>query len=277
MQAVPVRCTREDDMAPDIKKFVRTPHIRGSRFQRGDHDLEAVPFEELQGKHLVVEEKMDGANCGISFTEDGELFLQSRGHYLHGGPREKQFNLLKQWATSRQTELFCALGSRYVAYGEWMFAKHTFFYDALPHYFMEFDVLDTERNAFLSTDARAHLLREAKTTPVLVVAAGAFASLNELSSLVKRSSFITDDRNENLRLAAMAAGQDVAEVFTHTDVDERMEGLYVKWEEDGVVKGRYKFVRQSFTNAILDQETHWHDRPIVQNRLLPGAYDRMFA
>jgi len=34
-------------------KFVRTPHIRGSRFQHGDHDMEAVPWEELRGKRLV--------------------------------------------------------------------------------------------------------------------------------------------------------------------------------------------------------------------------------
>jgi hypothetical protein len=50
----------------------------------------------------------------------------------------------------------------------------------------------------------------------------------------------------------------------------------VKWEEDGEVKGRYKFVRESFTNSILDQDEHWLARPIIQNRLLPGALERMF-
>lgn len=43
----------------DIKKYPRTVHVRGSRFQHGDHDLEAVPWEELAGKHLIIEEKMD--------------------------------------------------------------------------------------------------------------------------------------------------------------------------------------------------------------------------
>jgi hypothetical protein len=41
---------------------------------------------------------MDGANCGISFNPDGELLLQSRGHYLTGGGREKHFTLFKQMA-----------------------------------------------------------------------------------------------------------------------------------------------------------------------------------
>jgi len=264
-----------------MRKYPRTQHIRGSRFQHGDHDMEAVPWEELEGKHLVVEEKMDGANCGISFTPEGELLLQSRGHYLRGGPREKHFALLKQWASSRQEELFCVLGDRYIMYGEWLFAKHTFFYDALPHYFMEFDVLDTLTDEFLSTAARDSLLAggayKTPTWPVKVLAAGQFGSLKELQSLITRSYFITDERILNLNNAAEAAGVVATEAWKHTDPSELMEGLYVKWEEGAVVKGRYKFVRGTFTSAILDQETHWHDRPIIQNRLEPGAYERMFT
>jgi len=55
-----------------------------------------------------------------------------------------------------------------------------------------------------------------------------------------------------------------------------MEGLYVKWEEEGIVKGRYKFVRKSFTNKILDQEQHWQDRPIIKNMLSKNGKELMF-
>lgn len=72
------------------------------------------------------------------------------------------------------------------------------------------------------------------------------------------------------------ANKEIQEALATGDWDERMEGLYIKWEEDGVVKGRYKLVRETFTSSILDQETHWHDRPIVQNRLVDGGFDRMF-
>jgi hypothetical protein len=81
----------------------------------------------------------------------------------------------------------------------------------------------------------------------------------------------------HLENAAAAAGVTAEDAISHTDPSLDMEGLYVKWEEDGIVKGRYKFVRGSFTNAILDQETHWHDRPIIQNKLEDGAYERMFT
>lgn len=257
-------------------KYPRTRHIRGSRFQHGDHDLEAADWSELAGKHLVVEEKVDGANCGISFSEEGDLLLQSRGHYLRGGARERHFDLLKQWAACHAEAFYCALGSRYVMYGEWLYAKHTYFYDALPHYFMEFDVLDTTTGDFLNTPGRRALLQGCPVTPVLVLHEGAVASAGALAKMITRSHFITDERILNFNNAAEAAGVVAAEGWQHTDPSPDMEGLYVKVEDGQRVVGRYKYVRQSFTNAILDQDQHWHDRPIIPNRLVPGAFDRMF-
>src|SRR5437667_7480478 len=139
-------------------KYPRTPHLEGSRYQPGDEDLGGVAFELIRGRNLVVEEKLDGSNCAISFSEAGELRLQSRGHYLMGGPRERQFSLLKSWCTRHRDAFWQVLGPRYIIYGEWMYAKHTIFYDALPHYFLEFDVLDRESSVFLSTERRATLL-----------------------------------------------------------------------------------------------------------------------
>ena len=69
-----------------IFKYPRTQHIEGSKLSDGDYDLSQVPFDQIKGKHVVVEEKVDGANSGISFSPDYELLLQSRGHYLTGGP-----------------------------------------------------------------------------------------------------------------------------------------------------------------------------------------------
>jgi hypothetical protein len=262
----------------ELRKYPRTRHVKGSNFQHGDHDLEAVPWEELRGKHLVIEEKMDGANCGVSFSKDKSLLrLQSRGHYLRGGPRERHFDLFKQWAVSRQVDVYRALGTRYVMYGEWLFAKHTMFYDLLPHYFMEFDVLDTETDQFLDTEMRGMLLHGLGIVPVLVLKSGKFDKLSELEALVGKSHFISNDCFSSLTRAALDAGVLPVDAVRHTDWSGLMEGLYIKWEEDGVVKGRYKYVRGSFTNHVIDQETHWHDRPIIQNGLAPGMLSRLFV
>ena len=144
-----------------MRKYPRTHHIEGSRRQVGDEDLDSVPFGALAGRHLVIEEKVDGANAGISFDGAGNLRLQSRGHFLTGGPRERHFALFKSWAARHQGRLYAAIGDRYVLYGEWVYAKHTVFYDALPHDFLEFDVLDTTTDRFLGTPERRVLCRGA--------------------------------------------------------------------------------------------------------------------
>lgn len=74
-----------------IYKYPRTPHIEGSRFQQGDEDLDSIKFEKIKNRFCVLEEKVDGANCGISFAKQGRMYLQSRGHFLNGGYGETQF------------------------------------------------------------------------------------------------------------------------------------------------------------------------------------------
>ncbi|MQY08960.1 RNA ligase family protein [Actinomadura macrotermitis] len=250
-----------------LHKYPRTRHIEGSRLQPGDHDLAAVPFREIAGRHLVVEEKLDGANCGVSFTGTGELRLQSRGHFLTGGPRERQFAPLKAWAASVQHLLWPVLGDRYVMYGEWLYAKHTVFYDALPHYFCEFDVLDQSDGTFLSTVRRRELLAGTPVVSVPVLHEGPLKNLAALTALTGPSTCRTGRWRDALREAAVAGGADPERVALETDADEEMEGLYIKVEEGGRTVDRFKWVRPSFLTAILDAGTHWQDRPIVANGL----------
>jgi len=255
----------------DIIKYPRTQHIRGSRFQHGDDDMEAVSFSDLIGKHLVIEEKMDGANSGISFSDDGELLVQSRGHFLRGGQREKQFDLLKFWTARHTDMLFDMLSNRYIMYGEWLYAKHTAYYDALPHYFMEFDIYDKEAQEFLSEPRRREMIGNRPIVQVKVLHQGVVNTVRNLSNMIVGSWFMTDRRLVSLEEAAAKAEADVSQVIKETDGSTLMEGLYIKAEEAGRVTGRYKFVRESFTSAIMDSETHWHDRPIIANKLEEGS------
>jgi hypothetical protein len=197
--------------------------------------------------------------------------LQSRGHFLTGGPRERQFALFKQWAAAHAEAWFDALGGRYVCYGEWMYAKHTVFYDALPHYFLEFDVLDGERGEFLDTARRREVLRGVPVVGVRVLFEGVLEREEELEGLLGASAFKSARCNERLREVARGLGLDVEEVLRQTDLSERMEGLYLKVEEEGVVKERYKFVRRDFLSRIADSESHWMARPIVPNGLMAGV------
>jgi hypothetical protein len=255
----------------EIHKYPRTRHVEGSGLQPGDN-LDAAPFAALIGRHLVVEEKMDGANSAISFTPDGRLLLQSRGHYLSGGPRERQFDLLKQWANRYAGPLWETLGDRYVLYGEWLYARHTIFYTDLPHYFLEFDALDTTSGVFLSTPARRELLRGAPfVRSVRVLHEGAVASAGALAALIGPSAFISGSPAGRLRDLASACGLDPEQVLREADLSGLMEGLYIKVEDDGAVFERYKYVRSGFLQTVLDSESHWMDRPLIPNQVAPGV------
>ncbi|MFI5916308.1 RNA ligase family protein [Dactylosporangium sp. NPDC051541] len=250
-----------------LRKYPRTPHVQGSRLQPGDHDLAQVPFAELAGRTLVVEEKLDGANAAISFDADGTLRLQSRGHYLSGGPREKQFAPFKAWAAGTRYGLWPVLRDRFIVYGEWLYAKHTVFYDALPHHFCEFDVYDRQSEVFLSTSRRRELLAGLGIASVPVLAEDVFTDLATLTKLAGPSTCRTGGWRDALREAALTGGADPDRVVRETDMSEEMEGLYLKLEDAGTVLGRYKWVRPSFHTAILDSGSHWQDRPIVANRV----------
>lgn len=256
---------------PILRKYPRTPHLEGSRPQPGDDDLASVHFEEIAGQNLVVGEKLDGANTGISFSPAGELLLQSRGHFLTGGPRERQFDLLKTWASAHRKSLWTSLGHRYVMYGEWLYAKHTLFYDALPHYFIEFDVLDTSEGMFLSTDRRRELLRNLPVASAPILRRGRVSRSDELRALVGPSRFRTARNQVVLAELCRAKGLGSARVAQETDSTNHLEGLYIKVEEGGQVVARCKFVRPDFLSAVRDTATHWLDRPIVPNQLRPGS------
>jgi hypothetical protein len=255
-----------------IKKYPRTQHIEGSKLQQGDEDLNSIPFQQIKDNFLVIEEKMDGANAGISFSETGDLLLQSRGHYLTGGYRERHFDLFKTWSNTFAPQMWDIIGDKYIIYGEWMYAKHTVYYTDLLHYFLEFDIYDKENEVFLSTKARREILEFLPfMKSVKVLFEGKLEKKEQLYDLVTQSYFINDHHLDCLKEDCEKLGLRYETVLKETNPSNLMEGLYIKQENEEIVEDRFKFVRYDFLNSILDSETHWLDRPIVPNRLAEGV------
>lgn len=254
-----------------IYKYPRTHHIQGSRLQPGDEDLHSVPFSTIKNQYIVVEEKVDGANAAISFNSNGEIRLQSRGHYLTGGAREKHFNLFKQWANTYGAAFWQVLGSRFILFGEWLYAKHTVFYDALPHYFLEYDVLDLEKQVFLSTNSRQQLLAGLPLVSVPILFSGRLQSYQQLLGFIGKSHYQTTTHLERFRQICQEKGLDVERSLKQTDQSPLMEGLYIKVEPDDTVTARYKYVRSDFLATILQSDGHWLNRPIIPNLLSPNV------
>lgn len=260
-------------MSPDLFKYPRTRHLQGSRLGPGEEDPTQVPVRSLRGHYLVIEEKVDGANAGLSFDGDANLRLQCRGHYIVSGPppTEQQFNQFRRWGRTHQDALFDVLGDQYLLFGEWLYAKHSVYYDALPHYFMEYDVWDRGAEKFLSTKARGKLLAGLPLVSVPVLFRGEVTSVDEVKALIQPSLYKTARWRDNLTATALRLGMNPVAVMEGTDPEDLSEGVYLKDETDDFTVDRYKFIRQSFVTRLVERNQHWADQPIVPNGLAPGV------
>jgi ATP-dependent RNA circularization protein (DNA/RNA ligase family) len=233
-------------------KFPKTPRIAS---------ISEQDFSAWQHLNAVVQEKVDGANTGISFSEDGNLLLQSRGHYLNGSLREKQFDKLKNWANQNQDNLFDILEDKYILFGEWLYAKHRIFYDNLPHYFLAFDIYDKTECKFISTPRRKAMLENTIVHSVPILHQSRFDKVNNISQYIGETSFKTKDWKE--KFLKIASEKDLE----LTDNSMLMEGVYVRIEDANWVVGRIKNPRKDFTKGIDDGGVHWADKPIIPNQL----------
>jgi hypothetical protein len=255
-----------------LLRYPRTWHLEGSRLQPGDSADDQMPLSALAGCHVVIEEKLDGANAGISFSEGGDLLLQSRGHYLMGGYGERQFNLFKVWAAAHEARLLSLLQDEYVLYGEWLYAKHSVWYDRLPHYFCEFDVYERRTGRFLSTPRRHAMLEGSPLLPVPVLYEGLMPTKPKLLwKLVVQSLAKSAHWRDAFEAAVRREEQPLDLTWKQTDKADQSEGLYLKVEDDEQVLARYKLVRHSFSQTILDADSHHAKRPILPNQLAEGV------
>jgi ATP-dependent RNA circularization protein (DNA/RNA ligase family) len=186
---------------------------------------------------LVLEEKVDGANLGISIDSDGELRVQNRGSYLDP-PFVGQFSGLERWLDVRQDELFDALGAELMLFGEWCAVRHSLGYDRLPDWFVAFDVYDRAAGRFWSAHRRNDLAAKLALATVPAIDAGRFT---------------------------VAALVDLVTATTSSFRDGPLEGLYLRKDEGDWLVDRAKLVRSEFVQAIGE---HWRDRAMERNWLV---------
>lgn len=270
-----IRSTNDVDQninSLEILKYPRTPHLEGSRLQIGDEGQGHVLLSSLANQHAVFEEKLDGANAAISFTSAGEMLLQSRGHYLIGGGRERQFTPFKRWALAHEGRLLELLEDRYVMYGEWLYAKHSVSYDHLPHYFCEFDIFDKAQGVFLSTPRRRGFLAGSPVVSVPVLHEGPMpAKAKSLAGMLRHSLAKSPSWRQSFETTVQRQGLDLQLNWKQTDKSDLSEGLYIKVEDEHQVVSRFKWVRPDFVQTILESGSHHSTRPIVPNGLAGGV------
>ena len=223
-------------MNDNFFKFPSTPHLAALPEVdiRDDKVLsESERFDFLRHS-LVVEEKVDGANLGISFDSEGNIRVQNRGAYLYL-PGTGQWKKLGNWLAPRIDMLFEVLSDKFILFGEWCYAQHSISYDRLPDWFLGFDIYDKRFGRFLSSKRRDALLREMCISQVPIVARGRF-TYPEIQKLLPVSKFS----------------------------EQPAEGIYLRVDQGDWLSQRAKLVRPAFIQAV---ETHWTRSAIRPNRL----------
>ncbi|MDR3568595.1 MAG: RNA ligase family protein [Syntrophobacteraceae bacterium] len=217
-------------------KFPSTPHLAllGNVQVRGDKVLSEFDRNEFLRHELVVEEKVDGANLGLSFDANGNIRAQNRGAYLHL-PSTGQWKKLADWLARRTDELFQQLTDRYILFGEWCYAEHSVVYDRLPDWFLGFDVYDKNVARFFSCTRRDEIFRVLGISQAPRLHSGRF-TLSRLNKLLAQSQLS----------------------------DKLAEGLYLRFDQGDWLVKRAKLVRPAFIQAV---ERHWTHSAIKANRL----------
>ncbi len=220
-------------------KFPRTPHlfVMSGLNVRDDKVLSSEERSLFYANPIILEEKTDGANVGISFSSNGELRVQNRGNYIIPG-FAPQFDKIWPWLSKRTEQLHETLKDRFVLFGEWCYAKHSIHYTKLPDWFLAFDIYDRQENQFLTVERRNAMLGNINIAVIQMVGNGIFAQ-NQLVKLLKKQP--------------------------STYCEGKMEGLYLRLEDERFLKLRAKVVQANFIQSISN---HWSREKLVENRLL---------
>merc|ERR1711976_133736 len=129
----------------------------------------------------------------------------------------------------------------HILFGEWLYAKHSVAYQALPNYFLAFDLYNKKEQKFYSREILEQRLEGTQIQPVRLV----FSSRQNEEQVV----------DEKYLLGLMKQNSEYGQ--------EQMEGVYIKFCQDGWVVDRSKIVRSDF---IAGNE-HWSKGIITPNEL----------
>lgn len=229
-------------------RFPTTTHIAwlAAGAPREDKVLSAEEAEDFLSAEVSVEEKIDGANMGISLMPDGTLRAQNRGQYL-AHPHAGQFGRLPDWLAVHGDNVQAALelhaDAGLMLFGEWCAARHSLDYNRLPDWFMLFDVYERRSERFWSSARRNALAAQCGlvTVPTLFQGKTTLADLKNMLDTVPSRY-----RNGTL------------------------EGVVIRRESEQWCDARAKLVRPDFTQTIAE---HWSRRRMEWNQLGWDAAD----
>lgn len=239
-----------------LPEFPRTPHLpfepnlgAGDIVASDDEARSIFAWERkadgvkgVYGARTSIEEKIDGASCGMTLFE-GHPVIRNRDHILRKGyikdtSAKKQFVPAWGWFYDHMDSFESLLAhGEYSVYGEWMVAAHGIHYTRLPSLFIAYDIYDYGLNLFLPTNTARQILSECGfTTPVQFFDGELRDHYDSLAELTQKPAAWADDK---------------------------VEGIYLKVYTDKEIVHRFKMVRADFKRG-----QYWDKKTITKNKVI---------
>jgi hypothetical protein len=226
-------------IAGGIEKFPRTRHLMDAGGGAVTRDDLVMSTEDAKawvcGKTLVVEEKIDGANLGISLAADYTPRFQNQSHFVNSATATHWRGLDRWWSENGSMVCTVLEPERHVLFGEWMEAKHSIYYTALPGYFIAFDVFDQVEGRFFSRAALHKLLEPTGIPTIRIITEQLFDSPRQVLTFLDTISAYGARRDDAL------------------DEDAPVEGVCLGIDEGDWLRDRCKIVRPDFIQG-MDQQ-----------------------
>lgn len=189
-----------------------------------------------------IEEKVDGSSVAIT-VQDKHPLIRNKDRLLQKGetaksPNKKQYASIWNWFYKNKDkfdDLESILGPCSV-YGEWMWMQHGLEYDALPSWFIAFDIFHHKNNRFLSPQQARPILEKTGFCLAQNIPHGELVTFGDYVDLVEGPSAITTKGNR--------------------------EGIYIKITDPKEDIYSFKMVRRDFIQGALFTDK------VLKNRLL---------
>lgn len=226
-----------------LPEYPKTPHLpHKPNTDSLDRVATAQDVAVIYQKPIAVEEKIDGASCGMAMDADGNPIIRNRDHILRKGyvkdtAAKKQFTSTWNWFYENKGRFkYVNEQGPYSVFGEWCLAQHGIQYTKLPDWFIAYDVYDFEKRRFLDPALARSILKDAGFSLPRLFHIGPF-----------EGSFEDMERwaNETAEWA-----------------ETKAEGVYIKVydNESNAIIDRFKMVREDFVRGQF-----WNPKKLTKN------------
>lgn len=222
------------------KKYPRTPHLKWSQSLTSDDIYFSGDFTN---KEIVITEKLDGENTGMTNKSCHARSLDSRDHDS------------RHWVKQLHSFIKNDIPDKWKIFGENMFAYHSILYIDLPSYFLSYSIYN-EKNICLSWDETVEFCELIGLTTVPVIYRGVY-NPNIFSTIwTGKGSFPTYESSLDEPKNIIDFQPSSAEGYVVRTADS--------FEYENFSKNVAKFVRK---NHVKPNTGHWASKQVFQNLL----------